>query len=240
MAELNQFVALRLVLPGWPTHLISIPPQIDHIGLAEFETTSSGTSSLNASGTLLIIDEIIFDIALIPGISVALLNNGEYTEINFEFEFENEWFTGTLKTLSATLRIQSDLLKRMEKSGADYIEAPPNLETGEPQPVEITLEGPDVSLNSYGEFTITFPEGPPELTIQPFMIGNSGIVVDIQKLKLILSAADAELLPETIPSDWRGVYREEATIYLPEGYPIFCLIQPPFKMPSLAPVASAV
>ena len=49
------------------------------------------------------------------------------------------------------------------------------------------------------------------------MIGNSGIVVDIEKLKLILSAADAESLPETIPSDWRGVYLEEATIYLPEG-----------------------
>jgi len=217
MADLNQFVALRLVLPGWPTNILTIPPQIDCVGLADFEATSSGSSSLMATGTLQIIDDITMDLPLIPGLSLALFNNSDFTEFDFELEYLTDSFSVSLKSLSVSLRIQTDLLKRMEKVGDGFVEVPADPLTGEPQPVEIMLEGADLSVNSNGEFTFIAADETLALTLLPFMIAESGVIVDVQSLHLILSAATAESLPETIDPTWRGVYLEQATIHLSEG-----------------------
>jgi hypothetical protein len=218
MADLTQFVAIRLVLPGWPTSVIGIPPMIDSIGLAGFETTSSGTSSFSANGTVQIIEEIAMDLPLIPGLSFVLLNHSGFTEISFEIDYLPDYFSVALTSISAGIRFQTGLLKRMEAVGDSFVEASPDPVTGEPQPVEISMEGASIAVNSNGEFTFTFADEFTALTIQPFMIGNSGVVVSITKLQVILSEGAAEqALPETLPADSRGVYLEEATIYLPEG-----------------------
>ncbi|MCF6154504.1 MAG: hypothetical protein E3K36_04465 [Candidatus Brocadia sp.] len=217
MSDLTQFVPIRLILSGWPTNILAIPPQIDQIGLADFEATSSGHSSLVASGTLQILVDIEADLPLIPGLSLAVLNNGDFTEFGFEIEYLGDWFAVALQSLSAALRFQTGLLKRMEATADGFVEAPPDPETEEPQPVEILMEGADLSVNSDGDFAFTFAEGAPALAIQPFMIGDTGVIIEVTALKLILSAEAVETLPDSIPDDWRGVYLEQATIHLPEG-----------------------
>src|SRR6187402_2554010 len=137
MAELTDFVALRLVLPGWPTNIISIPPLIDYVGLAELEVSSSGISSFHATGTIQIIDEISMDLPLIPGCSLVFFNNGEFTEFGFEIEYVEDWFSVSLLSLSVGICFQSSLLKRMEKVGNIYVEVPNDPITGEPAPVEV-------------------------------------------------------------------------------------------------------
>jgi hypothetical protein len=217
MAELTDFVALRLVLPGWPTNIVSIPPLIDYVGLAELDVSSSGISSLHATGTIQIIDEISMDLPLIPGCALVLFNNGEFTEFEFEIEYVEDWFSVSLLSLSVGIRFQSSLLKRMEKVGNIYVEVPDDPITGEPAPVEVAMDGIDISVNANGEVAFTFQDGAPALTMLPFMIGDSGVIVDIQKLQLIFSEASATELPGTIDPSWRGVYLEEATIHLPDS-----------------------
>jgi len=217
MADLNRFVPIRFLLPGWPSTILAVPPQFDSIGLPEFETTALGPNLLHINGTLQILETIEFDLPLIPGLFLALLNAGDYTEFQFEFAYSGDFFNVKFINLSASLRLQTELFKRMEDTGNGFVEAPPDPVTGEPQPVEILIEGADLSVNSDGEFTFTFAEGAPALTIQPFMIGDTGVIIEVTALKLILSAEEAAALPDSIPDDWRGVYLEQATIHLPEG-----------------------
>lgn len=217
MSDLNKFVPIRFIVPGWPTNILAIPPQIDLIGLSNFESSAVGPTTLIASGTIQILVDIEADLPLIPGLSIAVLNNGDFTEFGFEIEFSGDWFSVALKSLSAGIRFQTDLLKRMEATADGFVEAQPDPETGEPQLIEILVESADLSVNSDGEFSFTFAEGAPALTIQPFMIGDTGVIIDVTALKLILSAEEAETLPDSIAVDWRGVYLEQATVHLPEG-----------------------
>jgi hypothetical protein len=217
MSTLSDFVPLRLVLPGWPTSLIALPELIDQIGLADFTPATLGESSISGSGTLQILTEIEAHLPAIPGLSLALLNSGDLSEISFDIAYEDEGFALNLYALSAALRFQTDLLKRMEADGAGFVEAPPDPETGLPQPVEIVLSAADLNVLSGGDFTVSFAEGAPTLTVSPFMIGDTGVIVEVGSLALILSATAAAALPPTIPSDWRGVYLDQATIHLPEG-----------------------
>ena len=105
----------------------------------------------------------------------------------------------------------------MEADGDSFVEAPSDPLTGAPPPVEITLEGVDVSVNSNGEFKFTFADTAPAMTIPPFMVGESGIVIDIERLQLIMSEETAAALPETIDATSRGVLLEEAAIHFPDG-----------------------
>lgn len=217
MAQLTDFVAIRLILPGWPTGILAIPPLIDNIGLARLETTTSGFDAISANGTLQIINEISMDMPLIPGLSLALLNESNFTEIEFDIEYFSDYFGLTLLSLSAALRVDSKLLKRMENVNGTFIEVPPDPLTGDTLPVEIQVDGASLSINSNADFSFTFSESAPALTILPFMIGDSGVIVEVNRLQLILSAAVSTNLPKGIPTDWRGVFLESATIHLPPG-----------------------
>ncbi|MES2732251.1 MAG: hypothetical protein V4714_10895 [Bacteroidota bacterium] len=214
MAELTYFVPIRLLLPGWPSNFLGVPPQLDSIGLPDFETTGLGPSLLVVNGTIQILETIEFELPLIPGLSLALLSAGDYTEFAFKLGYYGDRFDLTLSNLSVAIRVSSALFKRMEATAGGYVEAPPDPITGQPLPIEVAIEGTEIALTSEGQFT--FAPGTSALTIQPFMVGESGIIVDITSLKLILSDAAALELPASIPADWRGVYLEQATIHLPD------------------------
>ena len=96
---------------------------------------------------------------LIPGLSVALLNQGDITEFSFEVELREEEFSLSLFALSAAIRFESSLLKRMKPVAGGFEEESPDPVTGEPQPIEVSIEGADLSFNSNGEFTFSFADG---------------------------------------------------------------------------------
>ncbi len=177
MADLIHFVPVKFLLPGWPSNVLGVPAQIDSIGLPEFETTALGSELLVAKGTLQILESIEFDLPLITGLSLAWLSTGDYTEFQFEFGYFGDRFDVTLSNLSVALRVSTELFERMEKLDGNYVEAPPDPVTGEPPPIEIAINGAEVSFNSDGEFAFTFADGAPALTIQPFMIGDTGIII---------------------------------------------------------------
>ena len=215
--SINDFFPIKFYLPGWPTDIIGYPEQLDSVGIYNLDMPILSAGQVLASGTIQILGDITFDVPLIPGLSVALLNQGDITEFSFEVELREEEFSLSLFALSAAIRFESSLLKRMKPIAGGFEEESPDPVTGEPQPIEVSIEGADLSFNSNGEFTFSFADGAPAFSIQPFMIGDSGIVVDVARCQLILSAQAATAPPATIPADWRGIYLEQAAIHLPDG-----------------------
>jgi hypothetical protein len=214
--SLNDFFPVKFYLPGWPTDIIGYPEQLDSVGIYNLSMPILSADALLASGTVQILQDITFDLPLISGLSVALLSHGDITEFGFEVELHEGVFSLSLFALSAAIRFESGLLKRMKPVAGGFVEESPDPITGEPQPIEISIEGADLSFNSAGEFTFSFAGGAPVFSIQPFMIGDSGIVVEVTSCQPIL-AAQAATLPPTIPADWRGIYLDQAAIHLPEG-----------------------
>jgi len=213
----SDFSPIKFYLTGWPTDIIAYPDQLDFVEVGNVLVLDYSIDLTRVSGAIRIRKEISFDLPLIPGLSVALLNSGDYTEFGFDFELRNIDFELSLAALSAALRFESSLLKRMRLVVNSFEEEPPDPVTGARQPIEVSMDGADLSFNSKGEFTFTFTAGAPALTIQPFMIGDTGAIVDIQSLSLILSEAAAASLPASIDPTWRGIFLDQATIHLPEG-----------------------
>ena len=114
--SINDFFPIKFYLPGWPTDIIGYPEQLDSVGIYNLDMPILSAGQVLASGTIQILGDITFDVPLIPGLSVALLNQGDITEFSFKVELREEEFSLSLFALSAAIRFESSLLKRMNLS----------------------------------------------------------------------------------------------------------------------------
>lgn len=210
MADVISFQPIRKVLSFWPEDVFALPAAVDSIGLSDVTVEFSSGLSVSCTGTIIILAEIEFALPLIPGLSVAFMSSDGLTQIPFSFASCGSEFEVGISELSAELRIESSLLKCVEGSAGNWEEIE--------GPVTIAISGAELTVNDSGEIAFTFDSSAPELSISPFMIGNTGVVIEIEGLQLVLSddAAD-DVLPDDMDSSWRGVYIESATVYLPEG-----------------------
>jgi len=144
---ISDFFPFKFYLPGWPTDIIGYPEQLDSVGIYNLNMPILGTGQVLAGGTILILEEIIFDVPLIPGLSVALLNHSDITEFNFEIELSEEGFNLSLFALFSAIRFESGLLKWMRAVAGGFEEESPDPVTGEPQPIEVSIEGVDLSFS---------------------------------------------------------------------------------------------
>ena len=153
MATIYDFVSVKFYLPGWPVNIRGYPEQLDAVGVSNLTSYSNTLTQANASGSIMILTEIVFDLPLIQGLSISLLNHDGITEFEFTLDMHNGRVDLILFELTAAFRIQTDLLKRMEPTSNGFIEAPPDPITGEPLPVEVILDGVDLMFNADGEFS---------------------------------------------------------------------------------------
>ncbi|HVK94973.1 MAG TPA: hypothetical protein VM571_09630 [Noviherbaspirillum sp.] len=216
MADITDFIPLEFALPAWPDDILPTLSVTSSIGLANVELSDISGTYFSATGQVLILEEIVFSIGPIPGLSIALLHAADLTTFGFAFTYLDGDFRLSLTDLSAALIIETNLLKRVENQGGEWVQLTDSV-TGEPEPVEISLGGAALSVDQAGQFSFTFESGAPELEITPFMIGDTGVVVEVSGLQLIMSDDAADSLPDTVDSSWRGVYIENATVHLPEG-----------------------
>ena len=148
--SINDFFPIKFYLPGWPTDIIGYPEQLDSVGIYNLDMPILSAGQVLASGTIQILRDITFDVPLIPGLSVALLNQGDITEFSFKVELREEEFSLSLFALSAAIAFKFSLLKRMKPVAGGFEEESPDPVTGEPQPIEVSIEGADLSFNSNG------------------------------------------------------------------------------------------
>lgn len=116
-------------------------------------------------------------------------------------------------TTGVSLRCSPPAFNRVDPNTLEIVENDPVVETylGEPSiTLSITLDdgvpAVDVSLDTSGM----------ELSINdPFMIGETGVILDPGPISLNFSGSDG-VRPSNAPTDWTGVFIADAELYLPD------------------------
>ncbi len=217
----ENFVPAKFYLPGWPTDIIAYSDALDLVGLRDFYAPTLQPNNVFAKGIVQILGEIAFDLPLLPGLSIVILpgDDPNLTEIPFSFLFEAGRFDLNLTGLGAALRIQSNLLQRVERVDGSY-EPLLDPQTQMPVPLDITLTGGNLLFNSDGEFAFTVADGSaPTFAIESFMIGDTGLVLADIEMSVILSEAAAIDVAVDYPAldqASRGVLIKSATLHFPE------------------------
>jgi hypothetical protein len=200
------FAPLRYTLPIWPAHLFGGVEFLDRIGLLDFEVQGEA-GNLSCSGTVAWLEEIELRAPGLDEVSIAFLSIGGITQIPFTCTLLPE-FSATLPVLSATLRIRSPLLRRVKLQGAKWV---PELATaGGAKPVEIQLSGVAASVTAEGDISVSSANI--GLTLSPFEIGTTGLIVEANQIGLHLNAADPP--PTGAQPGFKGVSIDTANLHL--------------------------
>src|SRR5262245_66394010 len=107
------FAPLSQVLPFWPSDILGQPEFLDEIGVRDFDV-QEGDNLLIASGHLLWFREIAFDLPLLSGFSLALLNESGFTVVPFQIDVLPQ-VRLRIPEITITLRVETDLLRRVER-----------------------------------------------------------------------------------------------------------------------------
>lgn len=224
MPDPTGFVPIRYLAP-WPQQTLQLVESeeglsiVDRVGMTDFgfHETPSGRSSLQVR--LALLDEVVLKVPGLEGFSLVFGAPvaGGGGGIGAEFDLAVELglpLSIKLADVNITLRLKQQVLKPV-KQDANGRWVPALGSDGQPRSFEISLTGLNVSLDGDGDFEITFPQGAPGITIDAFMIADSGIVVEAdQPIQVYLSRKSAP--PPGKDLGFRGVHIPHAKIHLPE------------------------
>lgn len=205
------FAPLSRTLSPWPSQLLGSPGGLlDEIGVTEFRMELDDPATLAFSGTLAWLEEIELKVPGLDAVSVALLSTQGFTQVPFNLILAPE-FRLAFPDLTATLRIRSPLLRRVKLQGAEWI-----VDTGvgtDPAPVEIELQNVGVAVTSDGDISLS--TGQAALSLSPFEIGSTGLIVEATQIGLFLNADDPP--PPGAQPGFNGVAIDQANIHLTGG-----------------------
>jgi hypothetical protein len=118
----------------------------------------------------------------------------------------------TLDDISLVLRFPTDWFKPMQATGGTFVEK--RAPDGSPLPYEISLTGIALSLDLGHNVEVAAAPGAPDLFADPFMIGDTGIVVEAQGIALCFS--DEAAVAQGLNAHARGVHVTSAAVHLPQ------------------------
>jgi YVTN family beta-propeller protein len=211
------FAPLSQIIP-WPEALRPLQDAgaggaLDKVGLIDFKIDEAvgGWSILDA--TLGFVEEVSFGIPGLSGFSVVLGANSATAISQFELQVPLKTpLSFTLANISATLRIEKDFLARVEKDEAGNW-VPSVDKDGVRLPFEIKFSGLDLTIDSDGDIDLHFASVP-TITLDPFMIGTSGVVIEVpQPVELYLSRKVPP--PPGYAPGFRGIHIPQARVHLP-------------------------
>lgn len=177
---------------------------LDHVGVRD-------TGIEERSGQLTALVTVVFEDELaltIPGLSaVVLVFGGNGQESAFDFEADLlEPRSVRLVDASLALRFSADVLRPVRKVDGRFQVDPARKQVEIGVTATITIDGDSVRV-----------DGADELELEPCMIGDSGIVIEAEGVKLDLSRESS--IPEAdaagLPATWTGVFIEKAAIHAP-------------------------
>ncbi len=121
--------------------------------------------------------------------------------------------TVSLRELSAGVRLANDLLRPVTRASPSAPWEPVLEGDGSPAPLEAAFGADRVTVDGEGRLVI---EPAPAIGLDPFMIGDTGIVVEATAVALVMS--DATPPPPGCPPGFRGVSIERAAVHLPDAF----------------------
>ncbi len=159
---------------------------------------------------------LLFDDVLeigLPGIDALTLSLGDPAagvEVALAIDLHPA-FAGTIGPVNLSVNVNADLLRPVARVNA-ATEPVPRFEVIAGARLAVPIAGVVVSFDLSGSVTIASDYA---ISLPPVMIGPTGVVVEAQTLRLVLSDADAVAAGLTAAA--RGVFVDGATVYLPQG-----------------------
>jgi hypothetical protein len=201
------FAPLSRTLSPWPSQLLGdAGGLLDEIGVIDFKMDLDDPAKLAFAGTLAWLEEIELKVPGLDAVSVALLSTSGFTQIPFRITLTPA-FELAFPNLTATLRVRSPLLRRVRQQGSEWVA---DTVGGAPLPVEIALNNVGVAATAEGD--VSFTGSQPALSLSPFEIGTTGLIVDATSIGLHLHASD--LPPPGGQPGFKGVSIATANIHL--------------------------
>jgi len=206
------FTPIKKVVRDWPTDIFGEPEFLDFVGLENYLILST-EDLFRIKGTLLWSVELVVPVPGIEDISLAFLNDGERTAVEFDATVRPE-FSLALTDPGISIRVRNDFFvpvsKNSEGKWIDEIDA-----DGEVRPASIRFGGIGLSFDLDGNFDIDFPSGSPEIDIDAIRLGETGFVLEIEDLKPYFSKKQLPPPPGAAPG-FQGVYIESLKLHFPE------------------------
>ena len=202
------FAPLRRTLRPLPAALADPGSGLlDEIGVTDLQLAQDDPGQLRFTGTLAWMEEIELKVPGLDTVSLALLSTSGFTQIPFDLTLAPDPKL-SLTNLNATLRLRLAFLRRVKPSGSGWV---PDLDSGgKPKPVEIELSGVQATATAEGDVSVT--TSGIGLTLSPFEIGTTGLIVDATDIGLHLNAAD--LPPPGAQPGFKGVSIAKASLHL--------------------------
>jgi hypothetical protein len=200
------FLPLNRVIKYWPGFL-GQQNFLNDVGLKDYNSVVN-ENTLKINGSLVILVDLKFDINFIPGLSVGILSGGGYTVLDFETEISPD-FSLKLINLNFSLFFKSSFLNPVEFIGGAWVKKLDIM--GDPKPIEINFGGVNVFFDL--SESIEIDSGSAGITVDSFMIGDSGFVVSINNLRPYLSKKQTP--PPNGFEGFKGVLIEDGIISFP-------------------------
>lgn len=206
------FVPLSRTLPFWPSDAFGDGDFLDRIGIREF-TLTEGDGELGLEGILLWIEEIAIAFPGLQGIELVLLASEDgSTAIPFDVRVLPD-FELALPNISVTLRFANDLLRPVRREDDAWV--PITQADGSPAPAEVTLSSVGMKVGIETGVDVLMPAGAPMLSLGAVALGDTGIVLEVDGLRLYLSRNQTP--PEGAPTGFQGVTIESVRLHFPPG-----------------------
>lgn len=189
------------------------------VGLKGFATEKPTGGSRELAVDAVLLDEVAVQIPGLDGVELVLKADAwttcPVTELHATAAISP--FDGFSFTFEPVLRFAGDLLRPVRKTNVGLGPSAPEAWEDDPtRPhAEVTIQDPiAIAVDAEGRITLT-PEAF-ELSLPPCMIGETGLVLEVTKLVAYLGGKPSGADPADAPTGWKGVYLQEAVLYLPE------------------------
>lgn len=212
---IDDYMPLRMIV-NWPNHQFPLPEGdtslLDYVGVGR--SRKQFLDSHDQTGIdVHILKEVSIGLAGFEGWEVVFGGKDGITTFTADLIFADE-FQVLLKKIDVTLRLPSRWFRKMHLEDGQFVEA--RNADGERSPYEIKLASIDVSLSLDEdlEMQLAIMVDDAGLDLDPVMIAGSGVVLSMNNIHFNLNGSGER--PEHAPEAWRGIYIEQADIYLPE------------------------
>jgi hypothetical protein len=197
------YTTLAELLPFFEEDLSNmVGPSLSQAKVSSFDAIGD-TDGLAIGASLGLQDGIVFDLPGIPGFQFVVSQNGTGEEGGFWLNLYPS-FEISISGVNLGIRFPSTLLKPVQRR-SDGVFQPVQAGGEQNTSLELLIENTGFSLNSNAQVEFLFPSDYVELEIdQPFMIGDSGVVIDVNSI-------------EFTTSPYFGVTISEAAVHLPGG-----------------------
>ena len=202
---------LPRILPFWPSDVFGDAPVVEEVALQDYELRyQEDPERIEVSGSLTWFQELVIDLAVIPGFSIAFLHSSDATVVDFELDVLPE--VGLhLPSLDVDLRLQNELLRPVERTNGTWTVKRDG--QGKLLPIALSLTGVGLAADLEGNVEIT---GSPALDLGAVAVADTGIVLELTGVQPFLSRRQTP--PEGAPEGFRGLAIDDVVLHLPDDF----------------------